>query len=96
MMQIPFGEINVVRDWLKLNGAIIAPHRQHPSRPIQGLNCKRSEISGKRFWEFAKEISRNDPNIFFKNTFVHNYYPLALLNDKGNNLTPSDLKVSIY
>ncbi|MGE3180890.1 MAG: hypothetical protein AB7N71_04610, partial [Phycisphaerae bacterium] len=52
---IAFGEVNAVRDWLKLNGTIMPPAVQHPQRPIQGLSCPRSEVSGARLWGFAKE-----------------------------------------
>lgn len=85
--------MSVVRDWLKLEGNIVSPHNQHPSRPVLGFNCTRSEVSGRRFWALAKEISKNDPTVFFKNSFVYNYYPLGLLTKTAKNLTPSDLKV---
>lgn len=85
--------MNVVRDWLKLEGNIVSPHNEHPSRPVLGFNCTRSEVSGRRFWALAKEISKNDPTVFFKNSFVYNYYPLGLLTKTAKNITPSDLKV---
>jgi len=89
---VPFGEVTAVRDWLKLDGEIVSPNHQHPSRLVEGLSCKRSEVSGRRFWALAKEVSNNDPKRFFKNSFIYNYYPLALLSGTGKNITPSDLK----
>lgn len=93
MMQtgVPFGEITIVRNWLKVNGTINVPEKQHPLRPITGFNCKRSEVSGKRFWDLAKILSEGDPNSFFRNCFIYNYFPLSLLTATGKNLTPADL-----
>lgn len=91
--QIPFGEVNIVRDWLKLNGTINVPVNQHPSRLVTGFNCHRSEVSGKRFWEFAKQISNNNPFNFFRHSFIYNYFPLGLITKTGKNITPADFKV---
>ncbi|XP_054265284.1 single-strand selective monofunctional uracil DNA glycosylase-like isoform X1 [Macrosteles quadrilineatus] len=91
---IPFGEVAVVRDWLKLNGEIVPPQHQHPSRLVKGFSCKRSEVSGRRFWTLVKDISKSDPQLFFKNSFIYNYYPLALVSKSGKNITPSDLKAN--
>ncbi len=47
---VPFGEIAAVRDYMRLTGAVTTPRRSHPKRPILGLDCPRSEISGQRLW----------------------------------------------
>ena len=47
---VPFGEIAAVRDWMQLNGNVQVPAIEHPKRPIQGLACQRSEVSGRRLW----------------------------------------------
>ncbi len=49
---IPFGEVAVVRDFLKLDEPIGSPPpgEVHPKRPVEGLACKRSEVSGRRLW----------------------------------------------
>lgn len=86
--------MNVVRDWLKITGIVQKPARELSVRPIDGLNCSRSEISGKRFWGLFKEIC-GTPNNFFKNAYLHNYCPIALMKDTGVNITPADLKVNI-
>ncbi|XP_075222511.1 single-strand-selective monofunctional uracil-DNA glycosylase [Lycorma delicatula] len=96
MMQtgVPFGDINTVKNWLKLSGNITEPHRQHPNKRVKGFDCKRVEVSGKRFWSLAQHLSNNNPNTFFSNSFLHNYFPLVLLSSTGKNITPADLKSS--
>jgi len=85
--------VNVVRNYLKIDGEILTPEHFHPQRPVNGLNCHRSEVSGKRLWDLLIELSENDPYTFFKNCFIHNYFPLALMDKNAKNITPSDLKV---
>lgn len=87
--------MNAVRDYLKIEGDVEQPKNFHPKRKIEGLNCKRSEVSGKRLWELIKTLSNNDPFVFFKECFVYNYLPLAFLGISGLNITPPDLKVGI-
>lgn len=93
-MQVPFGEVNIVREWLNISGAIGRPVRENPVRPILGFDCKRSEVSGRKFWELFKEIC-GDPDTFFQNCFVYNYCPFAFLAQTGKNITPSELKVCV-
>lgn len=88
---VPFGEVNAVRDFLKINGNVRAPKTIHPKRPILGMKCHLSEPSGKRLWGLIKQISGN-PDNFFKYCCVHNYCPLALFSKSGANITPDDLK----
>ncbi|MCH2367225.1 MAG: single-stranded DNA-binding protein, partial [Planctomycetes bacterium] len=45
---VPFGEVNHVRDWLKIEEKIDKPPREHPKRPVLGFDCPRSEVSGAR------------------------------------------------
>jgi len=89
---IPFGEVNIVRSYLKIDGEVLTPTNSHPRRPINGLNCNRSEVSGKRLWDLFIELSKDDPYKFFKDCFIHNYFPLALMNKNAKNITPGDLK----
>jgi single-strand selective monofunctional uracil DNA glycosylase len=87
---IPFGEVAAVRDWLKINAPILKPPREHPKRPVQGFDCPRSEVSGRRLWGlFAQEFS--SPRAFFKDHFVLNYCPLAFFSESGSNITPDKL-----
>jgi single-strand selective monofunctional uracil DNA glycosylase len=95
MMQtgVPFGEIPAVRDWMGIRCAISAPAKSHPRRPIQGFDCPRSEVSGKRLWGlFAQRFGTAER--FFAAHFVANYCPLAFLRDTGANLTPDKLPAS--
>ena len=52
---VPFGEVAAVRDWLRIDAPIGKPAKEHPKRPVLGLDCPRSEVSGRRFWGFFTE-----------------------------------------
>ncbi|MEM6363498.1 MAG: single-stranded DNA-binding protein, partial [Planctomycetota bacterium] len=52
---VPFGEVHAVRDWLELGGDVKQPGHEHPKRPISGLDCTRSEVSGQRLWGLMRE-----------------------------------------
>jgi single-strand selective monofunctional uracil DNA glycosylase len=87
---IPFGEIAAVREWLQLEEPIGRPEREHPKRPVDGLACTRSEVSGRRVWGWAQERFAT-PDVFFDRFFVANYCPLAFLEESGRNFTPDKL-----
>lgn len=87
---IPFGEIAAVRNWLKISAKITSPERQHPKRPVLGLDCLNSEVSGRRLWGLFKERFRT-PEKFFSDHFVTNYCPLAFMEKSGLNRTPNKL-----
>ena len=87
---VPFGEVNAVRDWMKLRAQIGKPNPEHPKRPVLGLDCPRCEISGQRLWGlFAKRFGA--PPAFFAEHFVVNYCPLAFMEESGLNRTPDKL-----
>lgn len=87
---VPFGEVPAVRDWMGLAGAVGKPTREHPKRPIEGLACARSEVSGRRLWGlFAERFTSADA--FFARHFVANYCPLVFMAASGANLTPDKL-----
>jgi single-strand selective monofunctional uracil DNA glycosylase len=90
---VPFGEIGMVRDWLRIDEPVGKPAREHPKRPIEGFACARSEVSGKRLWGWAQERFRT-PQQFFARFWVHNYCPLVFMADSGRNLTPDKLPVA--
>lgn len=90
---VPFGEVSFVRDWLRIDERIGKPEVEHPKRPIQGLDCKRSEVSGQRVWGWAKERFKT-PAKFFAKFFVWNYCPLVFMEESGRNRTPDKLPVS--
>lgn len=41
---MPFGEVGFVRDWLGLQGEVGRPRKEHAKRPVDGFECKRSEV----------------------------------------------------
>ena len=92
---IPFGEVNAVREFLGITKINIIPSDEfHVSRPVKGLDCERSEVSGKRLWGLFRERFGTAEE-FFKDNFVLNYCPLLFTakNEKGGlrNLTPDKL-----
>lgn len=87
---VPFGEVALVRDWLRLEGAVGKPRPEHPRRPVDGFSCARSEVSGRRLWSWARDRF-GTPEAFFARFFVLNYCPLCLLEASGRNLTPEQL-----
>ena len=87
---VPFGEVNAARDFLAIDAAISRPDREHPKRPIEGLRCARSEVSGRRLWEWARE-DFGTAEAFFDTFFVWNYCPLVFLEEGGRNRTPDKL-----
>lgn len=92
MMQtaIPFGEISFVRDWMGINSGVSRPDFEHPKRPIEGFSCRRSEVSGRRFWGLFRDHFVKAES-FFEHHFVANYCPLGLLEKSGRNFTPNKL-----
>ncbi len=87
---VPFGEVGAVRDWLRIDGPVGKPPREHPKRPILGLASTRSEVSGARLWGWARDHF-GEPDAFFDRFFVWNYCPLAFMVESGANLTPDKL-----
>lgn len=87
---VPFGEVSLVRDWLRIEGPVGKPAEEHPKRPILGFDCHRSEVSGARIWGWAKERFQS-PDRFFSRFFVFNYCPLVFMEASGRNLTPDKL-----
>lgn len=81
----------MVREWLCVKGEVEKPALEHPDRPIHGLTCSRAEVSGTRFWGLFKELCTT-PQVFFANSYVHNYCPLCFMTKSGKNITPPHLK----
>ncbi len=92
MMQtgVPFGEVGLVRDWLRVSGRVRRPPSEHPKRPVEGFACRRSEVSGRRLWGWARDRF-GTPERFFARFFVWNWCPLGFLAASGANLTPDKL-----
>ena len=90
---VPFGQIAAVRDWMKIDATIHRPANEHPKRPVEGLNCKRSEVSGERLWGLFRERFKT-PKAFFKQHFVANYCPLVFMESTARNRTPDKLPLA--
>lgn len=88
---VPFGEIEAVRGWLGIETPVGKPEDEHPKRPVEGFECSRSEVSGRRLWGWARERF-GTPEAFFERFFVYNYCPLSFLEDSGRNRTPDKLR----
>lgn len=89
---VPFGEITAVRDWMGITASVGKPKPEHPKRPIQGFDCPKSEVSGRRLWGLFSERF-GTPEAFFEAHFVANYCPLVFMSETGANITPDKLPV---
>lgn len=87
---VPFGDVEMVRDWLGLEGPVGQPGHLHPKRPVLGFACPRQEVSGRRLWGWARSRF-GSPRSFFKEFWVANYCPLAFMERSGRNRTPDHL-----
>lgn len=87
---VPFGEVGAVRDWLAIDAEIGRPDREHPKRPVAGLACTRSEVSGARLWGWARDTFAT-PKHFFDRFFIGNYCPLSFIEAGSRNRTPDKL-----
>lgn len=90
---IPFGEVAAVKGWMGIEGPVKKPAREHPKRPVDGFACRRSEVSGRRLWGWARETFKT-PQAFFARFFVVNYCPLLFVEATGRNRTPDKLPAS--
>ena len=88
---VPFGEIMAVKGWLGIEAPMGRPVKIHPKRPVNGFQCKRSEVSGKRLWGWAKKMFKR-PEKFFSRFFVANYCPLMFMDADGRNRTPNNIR----
>jgi len=87
---VPFGDVQMVRDWLRIEAPVKAPAVCHAKRPVDGFQCHRREVSGQRLWGWARDRFVT-PERFFDRFFVANYCPLCFVEDSGRNRTPDKL-----
>ncbi|MFN0129602.1 MAG: uracil-DNA glycosylase family protein [Verrucomicrobiales bacterium] len=87
---VPFGEVEAVSGWMGIHAAVSRPIAEHARRPIEGFECRRSEVSGRRLWGWAAERF-GPPEAFFSDCFVVNYCPLLFLEESGRNRTPDKI-----
>ena len=90
---VPFGEVQLTREFLGIEEPVDSPEIEHPKRPVLGFECPRREVSGRRLWSWAEERF-GTPDQFFDRFFVWNHCPLAFLEDSGRNRTPDKLPAS--
>ncbi len=90
---IPFGEIDIVKNWLKINAPVGRPVDVHPKKPVNGFDCTRSEVSGRRLWGWAQKRFKS-PEYFFERFFVINYCPLLFVEAGGRNRTPNAIRIT--
>ena len=87
---VPFGDVAMVRDFVRVTGLVGRPAREHPRRPVKGFDCTRSEVSGTRFWGWARDRFGSAER-FFEKVFVANWCPLVFMEDSGRNRPPDKL-----
>ncbi|MEM8737867.1 MAG: uracil-DNA glycosylase family protein [Planctomycetota bacterium] len=94
---VPFGEVAAVRGWMELDAPLApgtAPSPQtltpHPKRPLEGLACQRSEVSGRRLWGLMQDRFQTAER-FFEQHLVVNYCPLVFMEESARNRTPDKL-----
>ncbi len=87
---VPFGDVEMVRDWMGISVPVGPPANPHPQRPVDGFDCRRREVSGRRLWAWAADRF-GTPQAFFKLFFVVNYCPLVFMEAGGRNRTPEKL-----
>lgn len=87
---VPFGEVAAVRDWIGIDVAVDRPDKEHPKRPVEGFQCQRSEVSGRRLWGLFRQRFHT-PDAFFAQHFVANYCPLVFMEESARNRTPDKL-----
>jgi len=90
---VPFGEVTAVRDWLGIEAAVGRPDRTHPKRPVNGFQCRRHEMSGKRLWGWTRKRF-GTAEAFFSRFFIANYCPLMFIEGDGRNRTPDHIRAS--
>lgn len=90
---VPFGDVEMVREWMGISEPVGQPVHPHPKRPVDGFDCRRREVSGRRLWAWAAQRF-GTPQAFFKRFFVLNYCPLVFMEGGGRNRTPEKLPVA--
>lgn len=87
---VPFGTVEFARDWMGIHGPVGKPVKEHPRRPIDGFDVSREEVSGTRFWGWARDRFGTAEH-FFERFYVANYCPLVFMEQSGKNRTPDKL-----
>jgi len=90
---VPFGEVSFVKEYLQIEKRIAAVPQTHPKRPIQGLDCPRSEVSGRRLWSLIQQRYPNPASLRGAIALM-NYCPVVFVdrNPTGKNITPDKIE----
>ena len=88
---VPFGDVTKATEYLGLSGKVGSPETLHPKRPVIGLECERSEVSGTRLWGIIEEMF-GSAEVAHQHFFVVNHCPLLMFDENGTNLTPDKLR----
>ncbi len=87
---VPFGEVQMVSEWLGIRGKVSAPAGGHPRVKVQGFGCARHEVSGTRLWGWMRDRYGTAEQMS-RELLVSNYCPLLFLDEAGRNITPDHL-----
>jgi hypothetical protein len=87
---VPFGDPQMVREWMGIKGEVRQPESPLASRPVVGLESPRSEVSGSRLWGLIAKYYPRAAD-FFQHYVVWNYCPLIFFDPQDRNLTPDKL-----
>ncbi|MFO8082974.1 MAG: single-stranded DNA-binding protein [Desulfobacterales bacterium] len=90
---VPFGDVNMVKNWMGIETAVGQPENPHLKRPVLGFSCPKSEVSGRRLWNWAAETYESAES-FFERFLVINYCPMAFFGKDGRNFTPNLLRAA--
>lgn len=93
---VPFGEVDVVKEYLQIDEQLQDIPLTHPKRPIDGLNCKRHEVSGKRLWTLVEQ-RYPAAHLFPPHIAIMNYCPVVFV-DKGptgKNIIPEKIEKEV-
>ena len=60
IVQVPFGEVSVVKEWLHISGHVDKPTNEHPKKVVSGFDCQRKEVSFTRLvWDINQLFGLN-------------------------------------
>jgi single-strand selective monofunctional uracil DNA glycosylase len=90
---VPFGDVDLVKDWMGIEEDVGKPPAEHPKRPVEGFEWHRNEVSGGRLWGWARDRF-GDADNFFDHFYVHNYVPLLFVHESGRNVTPNKVPIA--
>jgi single-strand selective monofunctional uracil DNA glycosylase len=91
---VPFGDPQMVREWMGIKGEVRQPESPLASRPVVGLESPRSEVSGSRLWGLIAKYYPRAAD-FFQHYVVWNYCPLIFFDPQDRNLTPDKLPAAL-